>query len=414
MLLLTDEVGQPVVDANGRKLGRCVELAVDASDPNGRVIWVGVGRGRRIHGWVQWSDVASFETTTVTLAAGTRVRDHDASSRGVTSLWLGRDVLDAQVLDPDGGRLVRVGDIELERGDGELVVTGIAFGWAPLLRRLGSRRLSERLSTTVVPWRELRLVSGRGLTAQLEVTDAGLAALSRPELALLIAQIPTARASEVLDAVGPRHAAAAMGLAHPEVMARLVPALPHEFVAQMVGHMTSNDATDTLREISSEDRQRVLDQVGSERAAELSALLSHPPNSAGGLMSTEFSSAPTDEEFAAVRSRAVQERPAHRGFAGVFVVDDHDRPVGRYGPEDLLGDTAEPEAVVTVRAHATVEEIELLFATHDVDVVAVVDEGGAMIGVISVGDVLAELVAERLPGRRRVRHTIERHRAGAR
>ena len=270
--------------------------------------------------------------------------------------------------------------------------------------------MSERLSTTVVPWSELRLVSGRGLTAQLEVTDAGLAAISRPELALLIAQIPTARASEVLDAVGPRHAAAAMTLAHPEVTARLVPALSHEFVAEMVGHMTSNDATDTLREVPSEDRQRVLDQVGSERAAELSALLSHPPDSAGGLMSTEFSAAPTDERFAAVRSRAVRERPPHRGFAGVFVVDENERPVGRYGPEDLLRDDPEPEPVVAVAADATIEEIELLFATHDVDVVAVVDENGAMLGVISVGDVLAELVAERLPGRQRFRHTIDRHR----
>ena len=112
MLVLTEEIGQPVVDADGRTLGRLRELTVDVRDERAAVVRLGVRRGRGALRWYGWRDVVSFERTSVLLAPGAANDGPPAP----TELWLHRDVLDVQILDAHGARIERVGDVVLEIG----------------------------------------------------------------------------------------------------------------------------------------------------------------------------------------------------------------------------------------------------------------------------------------------------------
>jgi CBS domain-containing protein/sporulation protein YlmC with PRC-barrel domain len=420
VLVLTEEIGQSVVDADGRSLGRVRELVVDANDPCATVVRLGIRRGRGPLRWVAWNDVVSFERTGVLLRPGAPVvADGGPATNGVgggppTELWLWRDVLDTQILDAGGARIERVGDLVLIRVDHGLRVLAVQFGPEPVLRRLGLRRLAARFRTVSVPWNELHLVSSRGLAAQLAAAPAHLDLLTEAQLAALIAQVSTDRASTVLNAVGPGRAADALRLAHPEVRSRVVHALPGPFDAEVVAAMAADDAAATLRRVAPSRRSDLLARLAPAQAAELRALVAAHPGTAKGLMTTGIITAPHGTPVAALRSLLVDRARRGPGPATVFVVDGAGRPLGLLDATDLLGDEAPtPRTVPVLRATTPVDEVIALFATHDLLAAPVVDAEGRVIGAVAIDDVLDELVAERLPGRSRFHHLLARHRRGA-
>jgi sporulation protein YlmC with PRC-barrel domain/CBS domain-containing protein len=398
VLALTDCIGRAVSDADGIRVGRLSDVGVRLEDAAAVVTSLHVRRSRRAPAVVvSWARVAAFETTDITLSARCDALGQDPSPPD--DLRLVRDVLDAQIVDVAGARVVRVGDVDLDRRDGALRVVAVEVGWAALLRRLGLRRLADRVSPESIAWQDVHLASGRAHALLLSTPSAAVHRMRRAELTHLVAELPSTRSAEVLRAVGPERAAAAISGARPGASGRLLETLGPQDAAPIVAAMRADDAVAALREVDPETRRLVLDEVASARASELRRLLGHPPGSAAGLMSSDVFRAGSDEPLDAVRARLTASRPRLEGLATVFVVDGAGRPVGTFTPLMLLAGDARPAPALTVRADAPVQAVVDLFAMHDVLAVAVVDAMGRVIGAVAVDDVLEELLAERLPGR---------------
>lgn len=413
MLVLTEEIGQPVIDAEGHALGRLRELTVDARDERASVARIGVQRSRGELRWFPWDDVVSFERSGVLLGPGATASPVDPSMGHPppNELWLHRDVLDAQILDAGGARIERVGDLVLMRLDHELRVVAVQFGAAPVLRRLGFRRLASHFAAVSVEWHELHLVSGRGLAAQLAAAPEHLDLLTHAQLASLIAQLSTDRASTVLGAVGADRAAVALRLAHPDVSSRVVHALPEPFDSEVLAAMPADDAVATLRRVSPSRRLELLDRLAPGRADELRELLAAEPGTARGLMTTEYRTAPAGTTGEMLRRLLISPPASAAGLSTLFVLDPDGRPIGAVDALALLTDPdPEPRPLPVLRADTPLDAVIRLFATHDLRNAPVVDDTGRMIGAVAIDDVLDELVAERLPGRSRYLHLLSRHR----
>jgi len=409
VLLLTEELGQQVLTADGDSLGRAVELVVPTGDATPAVIRLGIGRGRRVRSWVSWSDVATFERSGVTLRPGALVTDAGAVTiRDQDELWLHRDVLDAQILDADGAQVVRVGDIVLARAGDVLRVVAVEIGTGPVLRRLGFHRWGSRRPSHAITWRDLHLASGHGLAVQLAAKAPRLRTLEPSELAAMIADITTQSAIEVLDAVGPTEAAEALSVLHSDASARLVQALPEPLAAAVVEHMAADDAAAMLRSVPSEHLDRLLVQVGSVRARALRQLLAARPDTAGGLMSTDVRTARPGDSLEEIRARMAADPPPVDGLATVFVVDDDGRPIGVIDIVALITGRAVRGEVSPIPVDMPVDEVIDEFAGRDDLALPVVDGDGRLVGAIAVDDVLGELLAERLPGRHRFRDHLGR------
>jgi sporulation protein YlmC with PRC-barrel domain len=189
----------PVWDAAGRPLGRIADVEVEASERFPRIIALRVERGREVTR-MPWEQVEQMDT------AGAVV--HEARDGGEFSydgriLRLGRDVLDAQVVDLAGKRLARVGDVVLARQGRDLRAVAVEVGLAPVARRLGLRRLARRLREETLGWDGVYLASGRGHRVQLDHRAADVHRLSHDELMALVARLPPARGAEVLDVARP-------------------------------------------------------------------------------------------------------------------------------------------------------------------------------------------------------------------
>jgi sporulation protein YlmC with PRC-barrel domain len=233
-VFLSRQLGRPVRSSDGVKVGRVADVMIlyDIAHPTAHRL--GVGRGRRIRYLLPWSLVRTFDHEQVGPAVDRMALSAYASAPDPAlddqELLLARDVLDTQVVDLAGRRLSRVSDvIMVAESDGRLEVAAVDVGAGSLLRRMGLRRLGDRLDPVVVDWAELHLTSPRGHVVQLATAATALHRLNASDLAHLLARLSADKAVDVVRTSHPAHAAAALHASHPELRHRLLHLLrPHE------------------------------------------------------------------------------------------------------------------------------------------------------------------------------------------
>lgn len=238
---LTSEIGRPATTAEGEPLGVLVDLTVGLGGRSGKVQRLGIGRRGRIETWVEWSDVASYGPEGIRLRAdATPVSSGDGPpSLDDDEVLLGRDVLDTQIIDVDGHRVERVGDVLLARvGDLGLEAIAVDVGRRPVLRRLGLHRMAERLAVQAVDWTDLHLTSARGHLVQLATPAAAVHRLDAEALTALISRLSTQHAADVLAALPTDRAVAALDAAHPDLAVRIVPVLDEAAASPLIARLS--------------------------------------------------------------------------------------------------------------------------------------------------------------------------------
>jgi hypothetical protein len=195
LVRLCDVVGQQVRDPTGRRLGRLADLEAAGSDRFPPVTAAVLSGGRR----VAW---ASLEPE----GHGFTLQEAAVGPASADALLLGRDVLDAQVVDVVGRRLTRVGEVLLAGGAHQLRAVAVDVGLGPVAWRLGLRWLARRLADDRLSWDGLYLASGAGHRIQLAHRAQDVHGLSEAELMAIVARLPPARGAEVLTLARPgRH-----------------------------------------------------------------------------------------------------------------------------------------------------------------------------------------------------------------
>jgi sporulation protein YlmC with PRC-barrel domain len=189
-VLLSEIVGRPVSDEQGRPLGRLRDLGV------------GVGVVPRVTCVYAGDRGAPAPVRSKVRVDGVGVLAPQAPGVGAEELRLARDVLDRQVYDAGGRRLTRVGDVVLDRQGEILTVAGIDTGTAAILRRIGLRRAAARCRLSVAAWSNVHLLSGLGHELQLRVSGSAVHRLDNAALVELVRRSAVGQGEAVLAALG--------------------------------------------------------------------------------------------------------------------------------------------------------------------------------------------------------------------
>jgi CBS domain-containing protein len=399
ILHLSLVIGGDLVDPDGRRLGRLDDLLVRIGDDEYPPVSGAIARiaGREVFVPAEW--IAQIEHGRVTLSR-TRL-DLQPFGRREGELLLKQDLLDRQLINIDGARLVRANEIEIARVEGWWRVVGIDVGAQSLLRRLLPRQLAPRIRPSgFLDWASLEPFTGHIPTIRLRVPHPKLARLHPAELADLVEAAPHGQGEEIIAAV--QH--------DPEREADLFEELADdrqlEFagdrddgeIADLLARMETDDAADLIAQFDDERRTRLLELLPAVQRRRLRTLLGYEPLTAGGLMSPEFIAVYTQATQAEALDRVRRAAAPSDALAWIFAITTHRRYRGAVSLPDLVradSDTSVIDLISHTRSvtiDAGIEEIGRAMTDYDLTVVPVLDDAERPIGVITVDDVLELII----------------------
>jgi CBS domain-containing protein len=392
-------VGRPVLNPGGTDVGRVADLVVRGEADNyPRVAGVIVRVGRR-RVWVPVTQVAAIARDRVTLASARL--DLIEFTRRPGEVALGADVLDRQVVDTDGVRVVRASDLYVADVAGCWRLVGVDVGVRTLVRRLGPARWRDRPTPDrVIDWAAVEPFGDPPRTLRLAESRRELHRLRPGELADLLEQLGRAERQALLAAVGTDAAADALEEMNPTELGDLLRASPPDQVTALVASMEPDEAADALRGLGADERQDVLDALPADLAETLGSLSSFQPRTAGGCMTSRLVLCRPDDTVNEVRRRLRTEAEHRADIDGVLVVDDDGRLLDDVSLFELvvspdgatLADLVGEPWPVTVTPDQPLDDVVEALAANRGSSLVVVDPDGRPVGRILADDVVDALV----------------------
>ena len=403
MLFLAHLLGRPVCDADGQRVGTIADFCVVTGDLFPRVSGILMTRRGRRAGVLPWELVARIDERGATLAAA----EQEPSLRDLApdEILLRRDILDQQIVDLHGRRVVRVNDLRLARTDGEFRLVGVDVGARALLRRLNLEWLAQalrlRMPSRLISWNYVQPVAGGQAGVRLHVAHDRLRRLPAADLADILGELdPPARAL-ILNALDNQALAEALPELEPGEQVSVLESLPTERAGDLLEILPPDEAADVLGDLPDERAQVLLAEMEPGEAAEVRSLLQYPDTSAGGRMTTEFTA--VGEDLTAAQALGVIRRlsPDAEIIYYLYVVDDQGRLAGVLSLRDLIiaqadariGDIARRE-VLSVNVDDDQEEVARRMSRYDLLALPVTDAEGRLAGVVTVDDVLHVMADE--------------------
>ncbi|KPV49141.1 hypothetical protein SE17_34295, partial [Kouleothrix aurantiaca] len=346
--------------------------------------------------------VAKLSSSTVNLRPFSR-RDGEVLLR--------KDVLDHQIIDITGRRIVRVNDVQLARVEGAYRLIGVDVSPQALVRRLGPRRLSDRIiGRQIIDWREAQYLASAA-PVQLRVSYDRLSEINPVDLARIVDALSYRESAEIVAALDDETAAETLEEVSDERLADLLEGMDQERAADILEEMTPGAAADALEDLDDEVAEQLLARMEPEEAADVQQLLAYDEDSTGRIMTTDFVRVPlgTSVGEALAIVRGLEEAPDP--LLAIYIIEtlpdappDDDAPAFLHGIVRLrnliLADPATPLAelrdddVPTVGPEDRAEDAARVLAEYNLLAVPVLDDDGRMIGIVTVDDALAVLLPE--------------------
>ena len=418
MLYLSQAIGRPVRDQQGEPIGSVADLIVAIGDKYPPVTGIVVkNNGREI--FLHWNSVSALDAAGATL--GTSAIDITKFHQRPNEIRLKRDLMDRQIVDIDGRKVVRVNDLRLDEVEGSLHLVAVDVGASGLLRRLGiegpwrtiARGLHRDVPERYIDWEDVDPVERTIASVKLRVPHKGLAELHPADLATIIDQLSRSDRVGVIAALDDEAAADAIGEMEPEAQVDILEDLEPERAADILEEMDPDEAADLVADLSDESREEILGLMEKDEAEEVQELMEYDEDTAGGIMTTEFVAVPKSLTAAQTIDRLRELEPNAETIYYVYVTDADGRLAGVLSLRDLI--VSKPNVVISkfmfdepvaVQTGASTAEVTEVVARYNLLAVPVVDGEGHLQGIVTVDDAIDTLLPQ--PTKRRLPRLFSR------
>jgi magnesium transporter len=402
MTYLSEIIGRPVTDLDGNSVGKLKDVVVrpwaEFPHPLIEAVTVKIKGGATRN--LPFTAVAALLSPVIPLKY--RKDEVPAFELKEDDVLLSRDVLDKQIIDTDGARVVRVNDVELVRVNGTIYVSNVDVSWLGILRRLGlvglAHFLGGRIKQKGISWDDVELMQ-RDQSMQLRVPVGKLHDLHPADLAEIVSDLNRLESGQLLDSLDVKHLADTLEEVEPDFQAELIEHMPDEKVADVLEEMEPDEAADLLGDLPKSRKDDLLALMEKDEADDVRKLLAYPEDSAGGIMTTEYASIRPNLTAA----EAIEEL---RGMAEevetmfyVYVVDDQGHLIGAFSLNNLI--FASPgqmvsdfmtSRIITANLTDDQETVAQTVAKYDLIAIPVVDDQNRLHGIVTADDALDKII----------------------
>jgi magnesium transporter len=409
-LYATELMGSKTYDADGNFVGRVREFFIEPAEAPNRVSHYLLSRGNYQPLVATHSQIASVSAGKMNLNVSERALELYRPNES----WLAvqKDLLDQQIIDTRGRKVVRVNDVDLteQRSNGgvELRLTQVDVGLPGAVRRLLQgvvpsllvRKLQSRLPQRAIRWEFVNLVEPDPMRrVKLRITHEKLEDLHPADLAEIMEDLSAAERQGIIASLDEETAAAVLAELDERLTTQIVERLDPEKAADILEEMAPDAAADLLADLPKETSEELLDEMPGQEADEVRELLEFEPSTAGGMMNTEFAfvgeGSTRDEVLAWMRGQEINLDQldtvvlldASAQFSGTV-------PVARLllAAGDQRMTELKMEPLLSLPPNADDKEVFELFDKYNLRMLTVINEENQPIGAITVDDVVSRLV----------------------
>ena len=408
MLYLSQVLGRPIRDLEGERVATIKDVIVRLGTDEHPPVTGFVARYRRRDFFLSRWRISEFGEHGVRLDSD--ILDLRPFVRRDGEVLLARDVLDKQLIDVDGKRVVRVNDVQLIEAAPNWRVTGADVSLQGLWRRLApSGFFGTRNPVEVLDWADVGYLATDAATVQLKSSSDKLARLHPVEIARLAEALSYHHGSEVVESLDDEIAAETLEEMPAERQAQILGDMDEERAADILEWMSPDEAADVLGDLPEEKAEELLGLMEGEEQADVAELLPYEDDTAGGLMTTEFVTLPRSLTVseALARLREMAETPNMIYYLYVVEEENSWNLVGVIALRSLI--LADPaisleEMMRTEFQMAmpdeSAKEVAQRIAEYNLLALPVVDQAGDILGIVTVDDAMEILLPK--DGRQRL------------
>jgi magnesium transporter len=409
-LALSDLIGAPVTDNSGAPAGKVREVALAPQENSSQVTGF-VVRTRAGNRLVPVKAISAIDHG---LQVTTPTADWTPYAGGEGLLLLERDLLDQQIIDVHGRKVVRVNDIDIheESGNGHLVlkIGAVDVGARGAMRRLLKgvvpaamlHALLEKIPPRMIPWEFVDLIeTDPARRIKLKISLDRLAKLHPADIADIVEELAPAEREAVFETLNDEVAAETLEEIDPKLQVSILSSLDSDRAADIVEEMDPDAAADLLGDMHPDDSQEILTEMEPEERAEVAELMNFEEDTAAGRMTTDYM---------ALRPGAKVEDAIEmlRNFEGglesistIYIVGDKEKLLGAVPlAKIVLAAPGTPLMMLssghmtTVHPGADEKKVAELFDKYNLLTLPVIDDEGVLTGVITADDVINMLRAK--------------------
>lgn len=387
---------QPVFDLSGRVVGYVKDLVAKLGPKYPYVTAVVVKTPRKEPIFVPWDAIRSFEESEVILAVplnemGKFVQRDD-------EVLLIKDILDKQIVDTEGKKLIRVADLKLARIGEKIRVVAVDISGQATLRRLGLGFLADLFSRKppkFIDWENVDILGRADPNLKLTVSHDRLALLHPADLAQIANSLSPRQRAAVIESLDDEVAADTIEEMDPEHQVSVLSDMESERASDILEEMAPDDAADLLADLPREKAEELLALMDKDEADELRKLLAHPETSAGGIMTTEYIAVPVGYTAAETLELLRKEAADVEAIYYLYVVDKERHLLGVCSMRDLIKANPDDKIAsfmktdpIKVELSTEQEEVARLVAKYNLLAVPVVDKENVLHGIVTVDDAI--------------------------
>ena len=408
IVYLTELTGMRVEAPNGLRIGRVREVALTPSEHPRRVSQFLIGRRTRFK--VRFDQVRTIDSEVIRLSDDRLVPYYPDDNL----LLLSKDLLDQQIVDVNGRKVVRVNDIALRIehvGDrDELWVHEVGVGLQGAFRRLAEgilpnrviRKIQQRIKPNSIAWEYCNIIEpDPQRRLKLRISHERLGQLHPADLADIVEELAPPEREALFETLDDEVAAETLTEVDPKIQAGILKSLDKERAADIVEEMAPDSAADALGELEEEKSQEILQDMEQVPAAEVEELLEYEADTAGGMMTTQYVAVHESARVADALEALRGNENLLRNLTHVFLMDKDQTliaavPLGRLfvaaegAPLRSLAFLETPKVHLDDDRDRVVE----LFDKYNLLTLPVVDDEGELSGVITADDVISVLTSK--------------------